>query len=190
MRKVVVAAAIALAGCDQGPTGPTVDVPVTGRVLDYATNVGVPNVAVAFGDSATVTGPDGSYGLVIPSVGRFEAIVEGRSIGVARVTGSGYRGDFLVHWGTCVGRYGTVTDARTLRPISEASVELSGKGAVTAVDGWYRLDLGCPTGTIPGLLGINTTFINVAHPNYVPVSNVAGKGVSGVYRADFALQRR
>jgi hypothetical protein len=153
MRKVAVAAIISLAaGCDGGPTGPTVDVPVSGRVLDYATGAGPPGAAVAFGASTALTDTNGSYSLVVPEIGHFEPVIDGRTVGSIRVTGAAYRGDFFVHGGICVARYGTVTDARTLRPIDGAVVSLGGQRAVTGVDGWYRLDLGCPTDSpLPGL---------------------------------------
>jgi len=191
MRKVAVAAIISLAaGCDGGPTGPTVDVPVSGRVLDYATGAGAPGAAVAFGDSTTVTDTNGSYSLVIPEVGHFEPVIDGRTVGSIRVTGPAYRGDFFVHGGICVARYGTVTDARTLRPIDGATVSLGGQRPITNVDGWYRLDLGCPTDSpLPGLIGIGTTFMQVSHSKYLAVSLVAGKGISGVVRVDVELKR-
>jgi hypothetical protein len=51
MRKIIGAAVISLAvACDGGPTGPTVDVPISGRVLDAANGAGVPNATVALGD--------------------------------------------------------------------------------------------------------------------------------------------
>jgi hypothetical protein len=192
MRRIVVAAIIALAaGCDGGPTGPTVDVPVSGRVLDYATSGGVPGAAVAFGDSTAVTDTNGSYSLVIPEVGHFQPVIDGRTVGSIRVTGPAYRGDFFVHGGICVARYGTVTDARTLRSIDGATVSLGGQRAVTNVDGWYRLDLGCPTdGLFPGLIGIGTTFMQVSHPKYLAASYSAGKGISGVVRVDAELKGR
>src|SRR5678809_1226003 len=80
MHKIAVAAIISLAaGCDGGPTGPTIDVPVSGRVLDYATGGGVPGTAVAFGASTAVTDTNGLYSLVIPEVGHFEPAIDGRT---------------------------------------------------------------------------------------------------------------
>jgi hypothetical protein len=190
MRQIVVACAIALAaGCDEGPTGPTVDVRISGRVLDFGTNAGVPSATVALGESTTVTSADGSYSLVIPYLGTFPAAVDSRAVGSTRVTGPGYRGDLIVYPAICVARYGTVTDARTLRPIKGATVELAGKRFVSEIDGWYRLDLGCSTNSpLPGLIGIGTTFIRISHPECVVLSRVAGKGVSGAYRTDYVLQ--
>jgi hypothetical protein len=110
-------------------------------------------------------------------------------MGRIRVTGPTYRADFLVRPGTCVSRYGTLADARTLRPIAGATVSLSlgGGSVISETDGWYRIDLGCPTS---GQVGFNTTVIYVSHPNYVDQSQVVGRGVAGVTRLDFELQAR
>src|SRR5262245_53595134 len=109
MRKVVIAALILVAvGCDGGPTRPTVPatyVRISGRVLDAATGAGIPNTTVAFGvprsltavTDTVVTNTTGGYSLVVPSLGSFSAIVDGRSAGSTRVTGPGHRGDFLVY---------------------------------------------------------------------------------------------
>jgi len=211
MRKVVIAALTSLAvGCHggpTGPTGPTVDVRISGRVLDSATGAGIPNTTVAFGafplpDSpnvpltavtdTAVTDTTGYYSLIVPSLGRFAAIVDGRLAGDARVTGFAYRGDFLVYPRLCVARYGTVSDARTRRPIAGALVQVLGQRVVSEIDGWYRLDLGCPTASGPfqvaGTIGSNTTFLNVSHPEYDAVSAIQGRGISGAVRSDYELQ--
>ena len=188
MRRIAVAAIISLAtGCGGGPTGPTVDVPVSGRVLDYATGAGVPGAAVAFGASTAVTDTNGLYSLVIPEIGHFQPAIDGRTVGFTQVTGPYYRGDFFVNTGTCVARYGTVTEVRTLRPIEGATVDLGGKQVFTATDGWYRLDLECP---ISGLLGIGTTSMRVSHPKYLAVDPVVGKGLGGVSRLDVELTHK
>lgn len=193
MRKIAVACVIVFVAACEGPTGPTrptVDARISGRVLDSATNEGVPSVTVAFEDATTVTGTDGSYSLVVQILtkfayfGRFAVTVDGRGVGSARVTGPGYRGDFLIYPPDCIARYGTVTDARTFRPIIGATVALSGRRVVTEVDGWYRLDLGCPT----DYRGGNTTFIYISHPRYVTYSQVTGRGVFGAVRADYELR--
>jgi hypothetical protein len=168
-----------------------VDVPVSGRVLEFAANTPVPNATVVFSGpttTTTVTRTDGSYTLVIPRIGIFNLLVDGRPIGSTRVTGSEYRGDLLVNPGICVARYGTVTDAQTRRPLSDASIYLLGRIATTGADGWYRLDFGCPTDTLfPGVVGGNTTFYYVGHPKYSPVQQGAGRGVARVRREDFEL---
>jgi hypothetical protein len=162
-------------------------------VLNFVTNTGVPGATVAFGDVTAVTDAGGSYTLVVQRIGRYDdALVDGALIGQrVDVTGSAYRGDFLVRGGMCVSRYGTIADAGTLRPIVGATVRFNGPGlsdsAVSGSDGWYRIDLGCPAN---GLVGFNTTEVVVSHPNYMDQSYPAGRGVSGVWRLDLELQRR
>ncbi|OLC42250.1 MAG: hypothetical protein AUH43_23075 [Acidobacteria bacterium 13_1_40CM_65_14] len=102
------------------------------------------------------------------------------------MTGSAYRGDFLVRAGTCVSRYGTLVDARTLRPVAGATVSLTGSKTTSGADGWYRIDLGCPTSNPVG----GTTEMTVEHPSYVPRSVIVGRGVVGVTRRDLDLERR
>jgi hypothetical protein len=103
------------------------------------------------------------------------------------VTGSGYRGDLLVRGGTCISRYGTLADARTLRPVGGATVSLGGQTAISEPDGWYRIDLGCPS---TGTIGFNTTFMRVSHPNYAMREQVVGRGIQRVSRLDVDLERR
>ena len=192
MRILALAAAVVLGGsCDgqRTPAGPSSSgVLVSGHVLDFVTNAVVPSATVVFGDVTTVTDSAGWYTLSVAAPGRFEPVIDGRSVGVSRVTGSTYRGDFFVRSGTCVARYGTVADARTLRPVAGAAVSVSGTyNGITGLDGWYRINLGCPA---LGVVGYNTTFIYVTHSNYVDYREVAGRGVGGVWRVDFELQRR
>jgi hypothetical protein len=103
------------------------------------------------------------------------------------VTGSGYRGDLLVRGGTCISRYGTLADARTLRPVGGATVSLGGQTAISEPDGWYRIDLGCPS---TETIGFNTTFMRVSHPNYAMREQVVGRGIQRVSRLDVDLERR
>jgi hypothetical protein len=195
MRNLALPVLVALAvGCDKQPsTGPTSGgVSVSGRVLNFTSGTGVSGATVAFGDVTTVTDAVGSYTSALPAIGLYEPMVDGANISSrVRVTGSTYRGDFLVRGGTCVSRYGTIADAGTLRPIVGATVRFNGNGspesAVSGSDGWYRIDLGCPAN---GLVGINTTFMVVSHPNYMDQSEPAGRGVFGVLRRDVELQRR
>ena len=191
-----VACAIAFAAaCDgrptagpTGPTGPTVDVPVSGRVLDFGTNAGVPNVGVVLGDSTTVTDANGSYRMTVPSIGSFVAVVDGRYVGGTRVNGPDYPGDLFVNWGRCIGRYGTVTDARTLRPIAGASVAVGSYRVVTDVDGWYRADRAC-VGDISG--GTGSGAIRASHPEYVEtVVNGFSRTIDEVLRLDIELKPR
>jgi hypothetical protein len=201
-RMALVVVVILAAGCDSrketgaptipvvvptAPVPPSTGVLVSGQVIDFVTGAGIQGSVVAFGDITAVTGVTGRYALRVAAPGRYEPQVDGARMGTSRVTGSDYRGDFLVRPGVCVSRYGTVADARTLRPVAGATVSLIGGPAVTAEDGWYRLDVACPAG---GTFGFNTTFISVSHPNYVAHSEVVGRGVSGATRLDFELQAR
>lgn len=188
-RNLAVAVVLLLAvGCDkQPPTGPSSNgVTVSGRVLNFTTNTGVSGATVAFNDVTTMTDAGGSYTLAVPAIGLYEPLVDGDWMGSTRVTLT-YRGDLLVRAGTCVSRYGTLSDAGTLRPIGGATVKLGGQIAITGSDGWYRIDLGCPAN---GLFGFNTMEIAVSHPNYMDLFYPAGRGVFGVRRVDLELQRR
>ena len=139
-----------------------------------------------FGDVRATTDSSGSYALTVPSVGFFDISVDGSSIGAGRVTGGAYRGDLLVDRGTCISRYGSLADARTLRPVAGATVALGAATAVSGADGWYRLDFGCPAMSFPG----GTTFMSVTHQDYAPRQQVVGRGVQGVSRLDVDLERR
>src|SRR5947209_7741329 len=78
------------------PSGPF---RMSGRVLNFVTNVGTSGVSVAFarlGDNprsewTTVTDNAGTYTLVLPEVGLYGAKVDGAGAGLMAVTGSGYR---------------------------------------------------------------------------------------------------
>jgi hypothetical protein len=197
----------AAAGCGtQSPAAPTsgyavprvgASVPLTGRVVDFATNAGTSGATIEFGDldfsgrfvatARTVSDGTGSYKMNVSGAG-YSALVQidGMWIGQIQVNHD-YRGDFLVRTGTCVARYGTVADGLTLRPIIGATVTLSGTSVATGANGWYRIDLGCPSN---GLVGFNTTFVSVSHPGYPSRSFIAGRGVFGVSRMDLSLQKR
>ena len=187
-------------GCDEGPTatGPSSNgVPIRGQVLDFSTQAGVSGVVVQIGETPATTDASGFYAMSMPVVRSisFTVSVDGVSVGTARVTGSTYRGDLLIDRGTCVSRYGTLADARTLRPVAGAAVSVgtgtatvpNSRTTVSGPDGWYRVDLGCPAN---GLAGFNTTLLYVAHPNYASRQEVVGRGVHGVRRLDLDLQRR
>jgi hypothetical protein len=195
MRSLAVVVLVVLTvGCEKQPsTGPSSGVvSVSGRVLNFVTNIGVSGATVAFGDVTTVTDAGGLYTVVLPAIGRYDPRVDGAWIGDRiYVTGPTYRGDFLVRGGMCVSRYGTIADAGTLRPIVVATVRFAGPGlsdsAVSGLDGWYRIDLGCPAN---GIVGFNTTLVVASHPNYIDESQVVGRGVGSVGRLDLELQRR
>jgi hypothetical protein len=192
---------IAAVGCDSGsPAVPSVGhavprgrpVTLSGRVLNFATGVGLSGATLGFTgadaalppEATMVTDASGSYKVALPELGVHYALVDGVQVGLLRVTGSDDRGDLLARPGSCVARYGTVADGLTLRPVAGATVSLGTK-VVTAEDGWYRIDLGCPTN---GIIGSGTTFMYVSHPNYLQQSEVVGRGVAGVQRRDVWLQ--
>ena len=193
--------------CDTQPPGapsPATVGPVTvsGRVLEFSTNAGVPGAVVSFGTiengpfaavATATSNAAGSYTLSVPTIAQTPGLqpwyvqVDGASIGLARLAVPVYRGDLFVRPGTCVARYGIVADGQTLRPIAGATVKLSVGSDVTAIDGWYRIDFGCPANS---LVGSNTTFMNITHPDYLDGSQVVGRGVYSVERIDVWLQRR
>lgn len=140
---------------------------------------------VVFNETA-VSDASGAYTMNVTAA-RYSPSVDGIAMGQAVVRGCSYRGDLLVHSGLCVARYGTVTNARTQRPVVDAAVSLGGRTVKTASDGWYRIDLGCPA---EGRYGFNTTLISVSHPDYVDYFGGVGRGVSKVYRLDLEIQPR
>ena len=160
--------------------------------MDFRTQAGLSGVVVRFvGESAAVdtratTDASGSYAISVPVIGLSTVSVDGVSVGTVRVTGRASRGDLLLDSGTCISRYGALTDARTWRPVAGATVSLGGGTAISAADGWYRIDLGCPQSNPPG----GTTFMRVTHPNYAPRDQVVGRGIQGVRRIDLDLERQ
>jgi hypothetical protein len=186
------------------PSAPSYDRPVTvsGRVLDFSTTGSVAGVTVAFGTldkgpfvavGTAISDAAGLYRLTVPTIAQTPGLrpwyvqVDGALMGRVRLTDAGYRGDLFVHPGTCVARYGSVADSLTLRPVAGAMVKLLGSIAATAVDGWYRIDLGCPSN---GSVGFNTTLISVTHPDYLDGSEMVGRGAKGVERIDVWLEQR
>jgi hypothetical protein len=186
---LLVSVALVLAGsaCSEQPLTHPSDsaVNVTGRVLAFADGTGVAGVEVVFGAVRAVTDQAGTYRVMV-SASRHEPTVDGQYAGTSHVMAADYRGDFLTRSGNCVSRYGTVVDAGTARPVVGATVSLAGMTALTASDGWYRVDLGCPSN---GLVGFNTTFIHISHQSYTDSSQVVGRGVGGVSRLDVLLHR-
>ncbi len=150
--------------CGSSPSAPTGTGPfvVTGQVLDFRTNAGVPGATVSFGDllsltalpgdPRSVTDGSGSYQVALMP-GQYHVWVDNAYRGLARVRSGVNRTDLIVHDAGCTMRYGTIADASTGRPIAGATVSLVGVTATSGSDGTYRLDLGCRgafafTGTI------------------------------------------
>jgi len=194
MRGLVLAVLVVLtAGCEHSANAPSTPSAVpthipgfSGRVVDFTTNAGVAGARVSFGDKSAITGSDGSYVLDTPH-GLYEPRIDDARAGVARVTGESYRGDFFVRTGTCVGRYGTISDRGTSQPIAGATVSLGGQNVTTGKDGWYRIDFTCPE---TGVVGFNTTFMNVSHPDYANTFTPIGRGVAGYTRIDLEMDRK
>jgi hypothetical protein len=190
-------ASLALGACgcsDQTTTGPSSNgVSVGGEVLAFGTETGVPGAVVQFrggrevGETHATTDASGHYVLSLSTVGTFTILVNDIYVGFGIVTGSRYRGDLLIRGGTCISRYGTLADARTQRPVGGATVSVGAGTTISEPDGWYRVDLGCPS---TGTIGSGTTFMSVTHPSYAPQQQVVGRGIQGVSRIDLDLDRR
>jgi hypothetical protein len=197
MRRVL--AAITMLACvacggstrQSSPAAPTGDLGetlrVSGRVHDYSTGGGVSGVTVAFGDASAVTDGSGRYSLSLTETGTYYPTVDGQRVGTTHFTGASYRGDFLVRSGTCVARYGTVSDAESHKPVFGAMLSLGGKITGTGPDGWYRVDFGCPS---EAWIGFNTTFIYASHADYMDTSQIVGRGIAGVLRLDIEMQHK
>ena len=173
--------------CGSSPTEPSWDgqVQVAGSVLDYRTNAAVSAALVTFGGMTATTDASGVYKLMVPA-GDYRVSIGDETLGIVSLKHRNYRGDFYVRIAGCVGRYGTVIDSRTRRPVSGATVSVGGGTATTDRNGWFRLDLGCPG---EPCIGFNTTFLSISHPNYASGSFVAGRGVWFVQRVDYELMR-
>jgi hypothetical protein len=187
-----------VAGC-ASPTAPSGLITVSGRVLNFSSDAGVAGAQVEFWqegppsantvqivNGTAVTDLGGSYQLRVPAAERYNIRVDvDRSSHGSTVPGSSaHRGDFLVYVGTCVSRYGQVFDEQSRKPISGAIISLFTKTVVTGLDGWYRIDFGCPA---QAFVGGNTTFMYARHPRYEDGSTVTGRGVEGTARWDFLL---
>jgi hypothetical protein len=197
---IAVVSGLTLAACDNesSVTGPSSRQSVRGRVLDYLTQQPVAGAVVRFTFDVTqqqyhaTTNISGSYELPGAPLGRHTVMVNEEPVGLTEVTGTSYRGDLFVNWGTCVAKYGAVVDARSLRPVAGATVSIGigtpGLGsATTGPDGWYRIDMGCPAS---GCVAFNTTLLHVTHPNYAPGDTVVGRGVCRVGRRDVKMTPR
>jgi len=197
LRRVLCALALlSTAACGgSSPTSPTPTTPyvgpsaVRGTVLDYTTSAPRSGGQLEFTSdagasvAAATTDATGAYALTVPAVGSYIVRMNDIYIGTLQVTGATFRGDFLVDSGTCVARYGVLTDARTGRTVSGAAVGLPQASTTSAADGSYRIDLGCEPS-----LSFSTTFIQVTHPAYQTRQQVVGRGVHNVVRLDLVLE--
>jgi hypothetical protein len=190
---MVAAAIVLLCACEDTPTAPTRGpLPVAGVVLDFTTRAPLSSATVVFerplGVTITsrVTDNSGRFSANLPDPGEYLASVNNRPAGIAIVNRQNYPADLFVDTGTCIVRYGTVTDARTALPIRDTTLTLGGVRATSTSDGWYTIDLGCPPS---GFIGSGTTVIQVSHPLYEPFTRVVGRGVALVTRLDISLVR-
>ena len=179
------------------PSSSTVPVTFSGRVLDYQTSAPVrgANLAILLGGpniARAQTDADGLYTLTVPKIGLYAINVNTQvNAATVYVTGKEVRGDILIDEGACISRYGRIIDSKSLQPVHDATVTI-GPGtnlpacSISDGSGWYRCDLGCPT----GLVNVNTTVFAVSHRDYPPWSQIVGRGIGRVLRADVALEHR
>lgn len=183
---------------------------VAGRVIDYATGMGVAGQAIRWG-----TGSDshliiryGTLNSVTDSTGRFEIdvpVTEGfaplantdtllfeipDAFGSVRIPAKSLETNIIVNPGGCNVRYGYVYDAVTRQPIAGARVSRR-NGATTDANGFYRLEVVCNAPPDQSY-GIGTTTISASHPAYQGTYELDGRnewtGRPGIRRVDFALQ--
>jgi hypothetical protein len=166
-----------------------------GRLTDFATDAPLAGVTIGFGigfDDVTLqatTDPNGGFTADLPA-GNVYATIDGQRVAdlALRVGGPAYRGDLLGNGGTCISRYGVVTDASTFQPVAGATVRIGfgGPEFITGADGWYRMDFGCVDDRNANF---NTTLLYVSHSAYRDYTRVVGRGVHRVNRIDVELQR-
>jgi hypothetical protein len=169
-------------------SGPTTNaVAISGRVIELFSRQPVRSASIEFrGSSAVSAASDqaGQYAVTIPRGGEYQIFVNGKAGGIAYIGGGGYLGDLIVDDGTCVARYGTITDVEG-RPLAKATVVVGALQAVPASDGWYSIEFGCPSnGVIAG-----TPVINVSLAGYSSSARAVGQSLTGVQRFDVALQK-
>ena len=175
-------------GEENDVTGPaTSAVAIGGRVIELFSRQPVRSASIEFrGSSAVSAASDqaGQYAVTIPRGGEYQIFVNGNASGIAYIGGGGYLGDLITHDGTCVARYGTITDVEG-RPLAKATVIVGALQAVSANDGWYSIEFGCPSnGVIAG-----NPVINVSLSGYSSSARAVGQSLTGVQRFDVALQK-
>jgi hypothetical protein len=177
---------------DSNVTGPTTSaLPISGRVIEFFSRETVGGVSLEFRNAdgspviATATDAGGQYSGTLPRGGEYLVYAKGILRGSIYAGDVRFRGDLVIDDGRCVTRYGTVTDTAG-RPVANAMVSLGELSAVSAGDGWYSLEFGCPAG---GTIGGNTILMNVNRDGYPSWSRVVGRGITGIQRLDVALGR-
>jgi hypothetical protein len=117
---------------------------VQGRLVDFASDAPIAGATIRFGSSVAdvtaTTDATGHFTVGVPP-GEIGASIGGDSLGfmAVRVGGPAFRGDLVGNGGTCITRYGTVTDAATFLPVAGATVRVAGGTAVSGADGWFRV---------------------------------------------------
>src|SRR5262249_26292083 len=146
---------------------------VSGRVLDYQTNVPVSARVVFSGRTAVTTSTDGAgfYSVTLPAgtytnAGKFDGqLIDGTTIAI----GAQRTVDFLVNPGNCFVWYGTILDSASGRPIAGATATWFGANgiSVTGSDGVYRVSPGCLTAPFPYIqFGVGTSAFQFSAPGY------------------------
>lgn len=212
--RITLAGPLLLTGCETSdtpaalsptaPTSPTQPalVRVFGRVVDFTTNAPVPLSHIDFYITGlpviaqtVITDASGFYEVSLTRGVRYNPRIDGNDVDSNRGTilpvAKQNPADYLVNGGTCIVFYGTVRDATSGEPLSDASVRFGATPHLTGADGSYRIDFGCPTPANPWR-SIGTTFMTVSKPGYVTQSPYGTRAEflpgARLQRIDVALQ--
>jgi hypothetical protein len=207
--------AVALSACSESspPTAPTPSAPasaatvrVSGRVIDYATGMGVAGQAVRWWTGwnshlivrnvNSITDAEGRFQIEVPVTEDFTPLVDTLlfdipdTSGSIRIPAKSLDTTIIINPGSCNVRYGYVYDAVTHQPIAGARVSRRNT-ATTDANGFYRIEIVCGAPADQNW-GIGTTTIGASHPAYQGTYEIDGRsewtGRPGIRRVDFALQ--
>jgi len=206
------AVALALSGIvaacgSRSPSSPSsstqASVEVAGRVLDHQTGVAVPGVTLTWAKTGTpissraISDSAGAYHVSLPLGGQY--FVSGTSVGGGSVyipTPAGLRlpyiTDFLAGHADAPNVYGVILDARTFRPVSDATVSWL-TSTVSQADGTYFLrgPSEC-VGLFTSCYGSGTSAFFVTHPQYKNYTEFDGRKEliqPVLFRRDFLLSQ-